>query len=181
MRTSRIVALYSPVPQSGKSTIAELLVEKHKFVRLRFADALKRIAQFMLVELGLSRVQAFDFIDGARKGIPILTLGGKTGRDLMISLGTDCGRALHQDIWVNALATQIHKAALRRIIIDDLRFPNEYQMLWNQHALMVRVERIGWSSGAACEGQLEKRHFHRRVEFHEGDFAAIENFADSLV
>lgn len=107
---------------AGKTTAAKYLVGKHGYVRLRFADALKKMLRD---GLGISDA----YIDGSKKEEPCLELGGVTCRHAMRTLGTEWGRDLiHPDIWVNAFNRNLKEhvsEGLDKFVIDDLRFVNE--------------------------------------------------------
>ena len=123
---------------SGKTTVSRLLVERRGFVRMRFADPLKR----MLRAMGLTDTQ----IDGDLKEVETPLLGGKTPRWAMQSLGTDWGRRLMtDDLWVNVMRTDILASACRspgvKIVIDDMRFPNEDLLMRELGATKWRVRR----------------------------------------
>lgn len=139
-RDRRIIALYSPWPQCGKTTAAKYLEQFHSFERWAFAAPLKGMLQ-QLLKKSVGLEDADDRIFGEKKEEPIAELGGITARRLMQTLGTEWGRALDKDFWVKVLAAQLEKTRAMRIVIDDMRFPNEYDMLKARGAIMVRIER----------------------------------------
>lgn len=109
---------------SGKSTIAQHLADGHHFVKISFADRLKE----MLKALGLTN----EMLYGAEKETPIDWLHGKTPRYLMQTLGTEWGRNLvHPDIWINAAHIDINNciALGGRVVVEDVRFPNEVALI----------------------------------------------------
>jgi hypothetical protein len=133
----RIVAFSGPAG-SGKTTAAKHLVTDHGYRRIRFADPLKD----MLRDFGLT----FDQIDGSLKETPCEMLCGKTPRRAMQTLGDEWGRQLiGGDIWVQAWERRLEEAMLwssdTRIVVDDLRYPNELDALLRNDALIVRILR----------------------------------------
>lgn len=116
-----IVGVCGP-KRSGKSTFADRLVERHEFVRVRFAEGLKNMLRALP---GVTE----EHTDGALKEEPCDALSGATPRHVMQVLGTDCMRRLvHPEFWVNAWrarVTELVAAGRRRIVVDDVRFPNE--------------------------------------------------------
>lgn len=120
---------------AGKSSAAAFLVEKHGFHRMRFAAILKQ----MLMVMGLT----VEDVDGWRKNTPNELLLGKTPREAMQTLGTEWGRdRIHPDIWVHLWQRQ----ALQRmaqgysIVVDDMRFPNEYDYFKQIGGKVLKVE-----------------------------------------
>jgi hypothetical protein len=143
---------------SGKSEVGRILVEQHGFVRMRFADGLKR----MLRALGLTEAQ----IDGAEKEQSCELLGGKSPRWAMQSLGTEWGRQhIHSDLWAMVTRNDIIAQMLHdpdcRIVVDDCRFPNEAHLLHCLGGELWRIHRPGcpptsprWPSWLAAAGWL---------------------------
>jgi hypothetical protein len=134
---------------SGKSTAADHLVERHRFVRVKFAGPLKD----MMRALGLGERE----IEGDLKEKPCDLLGGKTPRWAMQSIGTDWGRdMITPDLWVRAWHAACAKVpAGRGIIADDCRFPNEADAVRAApFALVVRIERHGGTEVGAHASEL---------------------------
>jgi len=134
---SRIIGLLG-AKGSGKSEVANYLVKHHGFTRLRFADGIKD----MLRTLGLTEAQ----VDGNEKETPIPLLGGKRYRDAATSLGTGWGRdMMDADIWVRALEQKllcdVLGPKLTRVVIDDVRYPNELAMIRRYDGALVKVRR----------------------------------------
>jgi hypothetical protein len=103
---------------SGKSTVADYLIDQHDFVRMKFAQGLKD----MLRAIGLTDAH----IEGHLKETPCPLLCGKTPREAMLTLGTEWGRDLiGPDFWCNILAQRVKDSTHPYIVVDDCRFPNE--------------------------------------------------------
>jgi hypothetical protein len=138
-----LVALTGPAG-SGKDTAAELLSERHGFERYAFADPIKDMLTALLVGAGLDYAYLFE---RRLKELPIPYIG-HSGRRLMQTLGTEWGRAIDPDLWVNLAALQLGLHDLPRsapihdrIVITDLRFPNEAEWVRRMGGLVVRVVR----------------------------------------
>ncbi len=130
-----ILALLGP-QQAGKSEAAKAIAELPNWKRLSFADPLYDI---MSVILGVD-ARLLD------KSAPQPILGGKTLRQALQTLGTEWGRDLITPyIWANVMRNRIEQQRMRRlnIVIDDLRFANEHDMLRELGAKVVRVTRPG--------------------------------------
>ncbi len=158
---------------SGKTTAGKYLVEKHDYVRVRFAQTLKD----MLYEFGLSHEE----LDGSLKEVPCVKLGGKTPVQAMQTLGTEWGRELmYPNIWVDALNREIEfhmSMGLKRFVIDDLRFVSEKEYLdglrEKYNVRIVRIERDGTDSGShKSETEMDKIE----VEYHINNGFLLEDF-----
>lgn len=144
MENILVIALVGKA-QSGKTTSAKYLVEKHGYKRLRIADRLKS----MLYALGLTERE----IDGDLKECVSSVLCGRTPRHAMITLGTEWGRdMIHKDVWVRALdreLTVLINQGITKFVIDDVRFSNEAKYFNNlkkrtgYKVVIVRVMREG--------------------------------------
>jgi hypothetical protein len=178
MRTDwpRIVAFSGPAG-SGKTTAAKHLVEDYGYRRIRFADPIKD----MLRDFGLT----FDQIDGPLKETPCHMLCGKTPRRAMQLLGDEYGRQLiGSDIWVRAWERRFEEAMLwssdTRIVVDDLRYPNELDVLLRHDALIIRVHR---PAVLAVETHASENHalFSQRVLINDSTQSDFVNRLELLL
>jgi len=129
---------------AGKSAAAAELVSNHGFVLVKFATPLKN----MLRAFGLTDAE----IEGESKEAPCEKLGGQTPRHAMQTLGTEWGRDLiTPDLWVTAWARDVSKHD--RVVVDDLRFPNE---LKTALALGGRVFEIVRKGGTINDGHVSE-------------------------
>jgi hypothetical protein len=109
----------------GKTTVAKTLVDNHGWTRIRMAETLKS----MLMTMGLTGEE----LDGALKNVPCELLGGETPRLAMQTIGTEWRDMICYDLWVRCMRPRI--AALVKndpwvkIVIDDIRFPWEVEMV----------------------------------------------------
>lgn len=142
MPKARIVALYSPAPQAGKSTVAAVLEEQLGFARASFADPIKDIVASILNVAGYSAKEIYDRLYGGWKNLPIDEFNGLSSRDVQKIIGTECFRdMINPLLWVRLMEHRIHRAraAGTDLVIDDLRFPEEYEMLVTNQATLVKI------------------------------------------
>ena len=109
---------------AGKSTAAFHLEREHGFWRYKMSGPLKN----MLRALGLRE----DQIEGERKETPAMFLSGRTPRYAMQTLGAEWGRKIMGD--GQRLANGVC------VSIEDIRFPNEAQLVRDMGGIVVRVE-----------------------------------------
>lgn len=145
MAAPSLIALYSPVMQSGKSEVANTLIRERGFHLVKFADGLKAVAGMVLSSLGLSSEGIHYYLEGEGKAEVIPQLG-ITGRVLMQRTGSDYGRdLLHPQVWVRGVYARLkhHAAQGHDVVIDDLRFPNELSMVLQAGGTPLKVFRPG--------------------------------------
>lgn len=117
----------------GKSTAGAVL-ESMGYKRERFAGPLKE----MLVTMGLSREQ----VDGSLKEVPDHEiLGGKTPRWAMQSLGTEWREMIHTALWSDILKRKLAKTDEPFVLIDDLRFPHEFEAVKGLGGKIICIRR----------------------------------------
>jgi hypothetical protein len=134
---------------SGKSTVANYLVEEHGFTRLSFAAPLKKMLRTLDPILGLPPIfwsksmgdfrlsdlwklaeQTEQFSEGEIKAEVWIKNGpwGDEYRRLLQVLGTDCIRAVDPEFWVKAAVAQMTNPE-GKYVFDDVRFPNEAKVI----------------------------------------------------
>ena len=159
-----VIALYSSAPGAGKSTVARHLCDKHLYTRFSFADSIKRVVETFLIELGYDHSCTYSLLHGSLKDVTLPEIG-TTPRHLMRTLGTEWGRqCVHPDVWVTIADKHISRALSegRNVVIDDLRFPNEYELLVKSNAHIWHITRDNphtEESTHASDGALENKFF----------------------
>jgi len=159
MNEPSLISLYSPSMQSGKSVVANTLVADCDYHLVKFADPLKSMVREFLSMTGAPKPLIEEMLEGSMKEKPIPGLGVST-RHLMQTLGTEWGRdQVHRDLWVNLTRHTIeqHGVLGHNVVIDDMRFPNELEMVTELGGHVVRVDRTGTSryAGHTSEGLLD--------------------------
>jgi hypothetical protein len=146
----------------GKNTIAEEFVRNDRFEQRGFADALKEILYELnpTINVDLPHDRLQDIVDtfGWEKAKKIPEI-----RQLLQRLGDGCRKSLGEDIFINTLFNQPHKANL---IISDLRYENEALEIRRRGGYVIRVERPG--IGPVNSHSSEKLDF-------EADFTVSNN------
>ena len=137
-----IIAL-TGVAGSGKSTAADYLIRHHGYVRVKFAAPLKD----MMRALGFGA----DDIEGSCKELSNGLLCGKTPRHAMQTLGTQWGRdCIGEDFWVNLWKNTAEGILSKRgrVVVDDLRFPNEAAAVRSLGGVIIKLEGRGGIAGS---------------------------------
>ncbi len=169
----RLVGFCGPIG-AGKTTAARLLVAQG-FERVRLAEPLKN----MLRALGLTESE----IDGSDKEKPSDLLCGATPRWAMQSIGTEWGRqCLGADFWVRAWAKIADEKLARGVpvVVDDVRFSNEAQAIWDRDGLLIRVQRPGLATGVHASEQLPPDCCDARLDNASDEAALAHALAQAL-
>lgn len=138
---------------SGKSAIADVLTVEFGFTRVKFAGPLKNMLRTMLADAGYCEQDRERMLEGDLKEEVIPALG-VTPRHLMVTLGTEWGRdCVRKDIWTTLWVAQ----ALRheRVVVDDVRFPNEVDIIRYLGGQIWKVDRPGLAASQHVSEQLD--------------------------
>ena len=133
------IAFWSSTPQQGKTTAAGFLVDELGYVKVSFADPFRIMVEGLLESAGYTYNEIHWFLNrGKEQNIEVI---GASYRQLARTLGTEWGRNLiHPDIWTRIVEQKIIHAETP-ICIDDLRFPNELELLRRHDFALVKLVR----------------------------------------
>ena len=125
--------------QSGKDTVASVLVEKYGYSRIAFAD---KIRDFLY---GINPMVACSPTGYLQDLVNLV--GWDTAkqepqvRRLLQDLGISARDLIDENIWVNAALNNVGKN--ERVVITDVRFENEAAMIKLMGGQLWRVKRTG--------------------------------------
>ena len=168
-----ILAFYSPYPRAGKSTaqrcIADLAQARNVEVRCEsFARPIRCFVQDLLHKSGVPYREVPK--DAPLPGIS----GGNSFRDFMIAMGQSL-RSVWPDVWAERLRGEIRSHRDELVVVDDLRMENEYRMLREEGAKIVRIEVPGRPIVvSSTEGLLEWAEFDATVTNSMEDLHSFE-------
>jgi len=123
---------------SGKTTIGQYLIDQHGFVKISFAERLKK----MCIKAGLVTYDECYIEKTAHS------------REILQKVGTDLFRnQVDPDYWVKALQPaydQRMRYRFTKFVIDDVRFPNEARWIKSYpYGVTVKVIREGYTNELA--------------------------------
>jgi hypothetical protein len=156
-----LIGIYSPAAGSGKSAIADHLVTHHGFTHLSFAEPLKAMISTLLLDFGYSPEDAHH-VTHVAKTAPLPEIDEHVDtRHLLRTIGTEWGRdCVHPEIWLRCWTSRYMRLQLQgitRVVVDDMRFPNEAAHLDRFGAQLWKVTRPGIKRATfhASEGGLD--------------------------
>jgi hypothetical protein len=158
-----LIGLYSPAMGCGKTTVAQHLIDQYDYTPIRFAGPLKDMLRTLLVHMGVREEHLRRYTDGDLKetNLPGFDI---TARRALQTLGTDWGRAyVHPEVWVR-IASDMASNLIKTgglVVIDDMRFPNEYEAVKALGGQVWMVTRPGATitQRHSSEGKLDGHKF----------------------
>lgn len=177
-----LIGLYSPVMRSGKSEVANAIrrIRSGTVEPVNFAAPLKAMADTLLKEMGYPENVREEMLYGNLKEVQIPAgKGYTTPRHIMQHLGTDWGRQMiADDLWVSIAIrkAQRYMGSGFSVVIDDMRFPNEYHAVKQAGGITVAVIRPGIevTSAHASEGALDNFGFDYTIT-NDGTLTDLQN------
>lgn len=181
MAIKKLIGLYSSVPQSGKSTVAGVLAVKG-FSCVPFAEPLKLMLIPLLCEMGMTEQQArhYLYVDKAAMFEPL----GVTFRHLQQTLGTEWGRAcISPDVWLRVWKERGRQ--YEYVVVDDVRFPNEAELIRSMGGEVWKVVRPSASvaeevGGHPSEGGLDAWPHFANVIVNSGSIKDLYDAVASI-
>ena len=131
---------------AGKGTVADLLVDRHDFVKESYANSVKDACATIF---GWNRSMLEGDTPGSRawREQPDAWWSEKFGREFSPRLalqlmGTEAGRdVFHPDLWVHTVMRRCEQAPWNNYVIADVRFPNEIDAIVKSGGKVIRVRR----------------------------------------
>lgn len=156
----KVIALTGP-KGSGKDTVADIICRRFKSVtRVAFADPIKKVAQHIFL-LNASDNEEYDRLKRSRIDIS----GGKfettwkhvDGRHVVREIGM-LMRSYDPSQFTKYVSDAINKACESSdiFVVTDLRFDNEYIMLKEHEAKIVKISRPDYH----YDGHITERGFN---------------------
>ena len=137
--------------RTGKNALADILQRKlggpSVCEIISFAGPLKESCHFLFDWAGVREGAYYDSPEGVSARNEILPMLGLTPVELWIKFGTPIIRQqLHDQTWIMKAKKRINDIlAIKNkwVIITDLRFPNEAQMILDEDGVIAKVLRPG--------------------------------------
>ena len=176
---------------AGKGTVADLLVDRHDFVKESFANSVKDACATIF---GWNRSMLEGDTPGSRawREQPDKWWSEKFGHEFSPRLalqlmGTEAGRdVFHPDLWVHTVMRRCEQAPWNNYVIADVRFPNEINAIKDSGGKVIRVRRGDdpeWYSLARECNQNNQQEIMRNAypEVHFSEWAWIGSHYDVVL
>jgi hypothetical protein len=129
---------------SGKGTVADILSNKHDFIKESFANSVKD-AVSVIFEWDREMLEGATPESRAWREQPDVWWSDKFGRPFsprtaLQIMGTEAGRnSFHQDLWIYSLLRRMHNTM--DYVIADVRFPNEIKAIKQAGGKVFHIQR----------------------------------------
>jgi hypothetical protein len=158
------------------------MVKFHGFVNVKFAGPLKSMTREFLAAAGVPAGDIERMVEGDLKEAPVATLGGITPRRIMETIGTDWGRkTITEGLWTDVAEARIRAlmGAGKSVVVDDMRFANEFELIERLGGRTIRIDRRG-RVPTSMEGRLNG-HFFDYYIANDGSRQEFRDVVDRLV
>jgi hypothetical protein len=161
--------------QSGKDSVATVLVRDYGYERIAFADPIKDL--LYLINPTIDRVSLQYIVDNygwetAKQHIEV--------RQMLQDLGVGARELFGSNFWIDiALAKVKHE---HKVVITDVRFKNEAQMITISGGELWRVERphTGPANAHISELELDNHPVDRRI-YNNAGLKGLENSVKDIL
>lgn len=164
---------------SGKTTVADYLVEEYGFKKLSFKsgliDEMKEVFPDLLP--CIARAELMDESELFNKKPPLM-------RTLMQNYGTDVRRGDDPDYWVKKWLKKATVMIGRdNIVVDDVRFLNEADAISMHNGVIVRIVRDGQVNKHKHKSETENKNIieDNRIVAKEGEHEKIYKMVDKIL
>ena len=127
--------------QSGKDTVAKILVENYGYTRVAFADKIRDFLYEMnpmVDNIAFEPIFLRDHVD--RNGWEVAKKNPHVRRTLQ-NAGVAARKTFGEDFWVDKALASILRH--ENTVITDVRFINEAEMVKHQDGQVWRIKRLG--------------------------------------
>lgn len=175
----KLLALYG-WSRSGKDSTARILVRDFGFEQRAMADRIRKILIGLDPKVALDNgdimclIELFEQCDHNWDTVKKVS---KESVDLMIRLGQACRDVLGIDVWMNSVIPPDNKTL--RIVISDLRQPNEYEAIKERGGQVLKIVRPG-TEKRGMDGLLDSYDFDA-VIYNQGSLVDLKAMVQATV
>lgn len=186
---SNLIA-FTAYQRVGKSTAAEYLAEKYKFQRINMKDALiaemKEKFPDLLREICIE--EGLYFVWGGICTVldshidELFKLKPPIMRALMQNYGTEVRRGDNPNYWTEKWKIAYAKLHPANVVVDDVRFMEEYEAVKSMGGIIVRLTRPDILSGGTHESETEQDQIEAdyTIECEQGNLQKLYTALDEI-
>jgi hypothetical protein len=145
--------------QSGKDSVASILVEKYGYRRVAFADKIKEFLYEINPMVACSPTGYLQDLvnlvgwDKAKQEPQV--------RRLLQDLGVSGRKLLYPNVWLTPVLSTVNSGD--RVVITDVRFANEAEAVKNMGGQLWRIKRLGFDAvnDHVSESELDGYKVHQ--------------------
>lgn len=164
---------------SGKTTVANHLIEKYGFVEVSFASPLKDITAILY---GFDR----DMLEGdtiEKRNLRETVkdpIWDRTGREALQYLGTEIFRTHHDEgTWVKIAMREIEKLTAKgyNVVISDVRFQNECTAIEKLGGEMWQINRYEYTDSEIADMHPSESSFtkFKKIQVYINNYESVDN------
>ena len=144
---------------SGKDTAANHLNAVHGYATLSYAEPLKKTCSIVF---GIP----IDYFNDRNKKEETIEEWKASPRQLMQTVGTDLFRNhFDKDVWIKSLTQRIRQTQNKRIVVSDVRFPNEALHVKNMGGKLIHILRRNLRSDDDHESESNTDELSNMADF----------------
>jgi hypothetical protein len=154
-----IVVGISGYAGAGKDTVADILVRDYGFTKMAFADPIKAMVKDLDPMVGWGSYCCKDCFNDEPEAMYLSDLYSYGWTDQMIKdseygdevrriwqrFGTEVHRADSEDYWVEKALERMYDSGHERIVLPDVRFPNEADAIYELRRPFLKWTEDGWT------------------------------------
>jgi hypothetical protein len=131
--------------RSGKDTVANILVEKHGYKRIAFADPIRKLLYEMdplvpqVYKDSIINYRLQDLVDSY--GWDKVKVDYPEVRRLLQELGVGARKLFGDTFWINEALFDV--APQDKVVVSDVRFENEAKWIQDFKGQIWRIKRVG--------------------------------------
>jgi len=137
--------------RTGKDTVADILVEEFGYRRITFADRLKNFIAAVFPEVA-ARVDAVGW-EEAKEQLEV--------RRALQVVGRAAKKHIHPDVWIISALGDMSDYDGERLVITDVRFFNEADVVTDRNGMMLRICRNGVGPANDDESEVSMDRYDR--------------------
>lgn len=175
-----LIGLYGP-SRAGKDSVAQILVDDFGYEQRAQAAAIRKILLGLNAPVSTNDgviIPMQELFEKCERNWDKVKAESKESVDQMIRLGQTCRDVIGLDVWLNTALPKISEKDLK-IVISDVRQPNEYDAIKERGGKIWRIVRPGVEI-RGMDGILDDRHFDA-ILHNNGSLSGLRGIVQATI